>query len=579
MFAAMELAGYTASEADDLRKAISKKKADAIIEHRQKFILGALGRGISEQIAGEIFTDWENFARYGFNKSHAADYGIIAVETAFLKTHFTVEYMTAQLSGSKNETEKVAYYVIDCRSMGIDVLPPDVNVSGYDFTIEDRPNDKPAIRFGLGAIKNVGQGPVDLILQARTKGPIKDIKDFARRVDLRQLGKRALECLIKVGALDAFGGRAALLQAMDNIISFSSSHFRSLLSGQLSFFGNIEGVEDEIALPKEAYLDRRDQLEWERELIGLYISDHPLSPYMPIISHKISHFSGQLGEVNNKDKVRVAGMVTRFRDHQTKTGKIMGFVTLEDIQGSIELLLFPKTWEKYGSLVEPDRVLFAGGKVDTEGNDPKILVDELEVVEISEFPEYEPEIDITFQINEPGIEVHETGAEGLLPAEELEQLNDGQASLFMIQESSSNLFNPSKEINPINNDIEIEIENWVGKPINDETTSKIHTSPPVSLAPLVPPTDPEILLQFSDEKPRVLTVLLRTTGDKVRDIRRMRRVHGLLRSSPGRDRFAFMLMEGDHQYQVDFPNDMIGISNELMHRLLEMVGPDNVWVV
>jgi DNA polymerase-3 subunit alpha len=578
MFAAMALAGYSASEADDLRKAISKKKAEAIMEHRQKFILGAFRLGIAEQVAGDIFTDWENFARYGFNKSHAADYGIIAVETAFLKTHYTVEYMTALLSGAKNDTSKVAYYAADCRSMAIDVLPPDVSISGWDFTIEDRVDKEPAIRFGLGAIKNVGQGPVDMVLRARTDGVFKDLKDFARRVDLRQLGKRPLECLIKVGALDSFGPRPALLQAMENILSHSTYHFRSMQSGQLSFFGNVEGVEDEIVLPKEVNLDRRDQLEWEKELIGLYISDHPLSPYMSIINQKISHFSGQLGEVKDKEKVRVAGMVTRFRSHQTKTGQLMGFVTLEDIQGSIELLLFPKIWEKFGNLVETDLVLYAAGRLDAEGKEAKILVDELEIVSLSELPEFDPDLPVTAEDGRTEIEGQEPWDKPSVPAEEWLP-SEGPAvevcPLPMLEHPTI-----SQAIGTIDNFVGQEpwIETQVESQVADQGSISAVAEEPGSMFAFVPQANPQVLPEVREGNPRVLTVVLNTTGDRDRDIRRMRRVHGLLRSRPGNDRFSFLLMEGFHQYHIDFPNDMIGISTELMDSLLEMVGPDNVWV-
>ncbi len=229
-----------------LRKAISKKLADKLEKHRINFIEGATQRNIDRDTAAQIFRDWENFARYGFNKSHAADYGIIAVRTAYLKTHYAVEYMTALLSASKNDTDKVAFYISDCRSIGIDVLPADINMSEYDFTIEDRPEKNSAIRFGLGAIKNVGHGPVELILEARREGPFQGLNDFVRRVDLRQVGKRALESLIRVGAMDNFGQRRALLDVMDHCMAVSASHFRAISAGQMSIFGTVQGVNDEI---------------------------------------------------------------------------------------------------------------------------------------------------------------------------------------------------------------------------------------------------------------------------------------------------------------------------------------------
>ncbi len=392
MRAAVDIAGYTMSESDELRKAIAKKQKDKLEKHKQKFIKGAVEHGVMDHDTAEaIFNDWEEFARYGFNKSHAADYGVISVQTAYLKTHYTVEYMTALLSAEKNDTGKVAFYVADSRAMSIDVLPPDVNTSGWDFTIEDRPEQNPAIRFGLGAIKNVGQGPVDMILESRHGEPFTSLNDFVRRVDLRLVGKRALEALIKVGALDSVGDRRGLLEALDQMVAISTSHFKAAQSGQMSFFGSFAEAVDEIKLPLMPSLDTREQLEWERELLGLYVSDHPLSPYLTGLKQKITHFSKQLGEAYDKEKVTVAGMVSRFRPHQTKSGKEMGFVTLEDIQGSIELVLFPRTWAKYNALVVVDQVLLAEGKIDAAGGDPKVLVDKLEEVDLSLMEMGEPE--------------------------------------------------------------------------------------------------------------------------------------------------------------------------------------------
>jgi DNA polymerase-3 subunit alpha len=376
MNAAMQLAGYSPPDSDDLRKAISKKIKDKLLKHKQKFVHGAVERGIPEDTAEAIFEDWEEFARYGFNKSHAADYGIIAVQTGYLKCHYPEEYMTALLSVWQNDNAKVAVYVADCRRMGIDVQPPSVNISGWDFTIEDRPGGKVAIRFGLGAVKNVGHAPVDAILDARDEQPFIDINDFARRVDLRSVGKRPLECLIKVGALDEFGSRSAMLAVLDQILSISASHFRASDMGQMSMFGKATGISDEIVLPIDILeTNRREVLEWERELIGLYVSDHPLSPVMDALAQVVTHFSAQLSEAAPGEKVRVAGMVTRVRPHTTKTGKNMGFVTLEDVQGNIELVVFPRTWEQYWQTLEVDSVVLVDGKVDAQSGDPKVLVD------------------------------------------------------------------------------------------------------------------------------------------------------------------------------------------------------------
>src|SRR5688572_25713352 len=379
MRAAVELAGYTPSESDELRKAISKKKKEEIEKHRNKFVVGAVKNGMAKDIAEAIYSDWEEFARYGFNKSHAADYGVISVQTAYLKAHYPAEYMAALLSANAGKTEQVALYVAEARNMGVPVLAPEINSSSWDFAIEDaRADGKPKIRFGLGAIKNVGQAAVELIIEERDRnGTFKNLNEFARRVDLRAVGKRALECLIKVGAMDEFGNRSAMLASLDRIVSISSNHFRAAEAGQMSLFGEITGVIEDIELPDVSNVDKREMLNWERELIGLYISDHPLTPYQQTFTQIVSYFSGQLNQAQHEEKVRVAGLITVVRPYTTKTNKPMGFVTMEDVQGNIELVLFPKTWQKTHDLLKVGQIVIVEGKADTGSTPPKILVDEI----------------------------------------------------------------------------------------------------------------------------------------------------------------------------------------------------------
>ncbi|MDH5507523.1 MAG: DNA polymerase III subunit alpha, partial [Anaerolineae bacterium] len=377
MFAAMELADYSGSEADDLRKAISKKLAKKIEKHCQKFIKGAAKKGMPEETAAAIFEDWENFARYGFNKSHAVDYAVIAVQTAYLKTHYPVEYMTALLSVSQNDSDKVAAYAGDCRRMGIEVLPPDVTQSNWGFSIEEDERGQ-AIRFGLGAVKNVGKGPVDALLDSRRQQPFQTLDQLARQVDLRQVGKRALESLIKVGAFDSFGPRMALIQTMDRLVGISSTHFKAAEAGQMTFFGAASGIQETITLPEvDPDYNRREQLNWERELVGLYLSDHPLTPIMKDLQHVISHTSSELSLAAHQEHVRVAGLVNRIRYHQTKKGAEMAFVGLEDTQGVVDLVIFPRTWKKVSELIEYDKIIIVDGKVDAESGEPKILVDKI----------------------------------------------------------------------------------------------------------------------------------------------------------------------------------------------------------
>ncbi|MDO9349489.1 MAG: OB-fold nucleic acid binding domain-containing protein, partial [Anaerolineales bacterium] len=234
-----------------------------------------------------------------------------------------------------------------------------------------------AIRFGLGAVKNAGQGAVELILKARCEGPFTSLNHLARRVDLRAVGKRTLECLIKVGALDQFGRRAAMLAALDRIVAVSTAHFRAEQTGQMSLFGAATGVSDSISLPDVPDLDSREQLNWERELLGLYVSEHPLTSHMATLSQIVSYFSGQLGEAAHQEKVRVAGMVANIRPHQTKTGSMMSFVTLEDIQGNIELVVFPRTWTRFEPILEVGQIIIVEGKVDAQSSPPKVLVDNI----------------------------------------------------------------------------------------------------------------------------------------------------------------------------------------------------------
>ena len=378
MFAAMELAGYNASEADDLRKAIAKKKKKELLKHQQKFVKGAVANGIARETAEAIFHNWLEFARYGFNKSHAADYGVIAVQTAFLKAHYPAEFMAATMSVTKHDTDKIAFYVADCQQMGIPVLPPSVNASGWDFTIEGT-LEKPAIRFALGAIKNVGQGPVDAILEARGDHPFTGLTDFVHRVDLRKVTKRALESLIKAGALDDFGDRQDLLASLDHIMAVNAAHFRAKEIGQLSLFGQATGVTETIKLHSPTYRESRlTVLSWERELTGTYLSEHPLTPVRPLLEKAITHTSRQLADAPPNHRVWVGGMITDRRRITTKKGDEMGFASLEDLEGHVELVLFPRTWEQYATRLEPGKVVLVYGRVDAYGGSPKILVEQVE---------------------------------------------------------------------------------------------------------------------------------------------------------------------------------------------------------
>jgi DNA polymerase-3 subunit alpha len=562
MFAAMEMAGYTASEADDLRKAIAKKKAKALKTHREKFIQGSVDNDVDQKTATEVFDDWENFARYGFNKAHAADYGVIAVQTAFLKTHYPLEYMTALLSVFKQDSDKVALYIADCRRIGLEIMPPDVNASGYDFSSEDRGDGKVGIRFGLGAAKNVGQGAIETILEAREEdGAFNTLEEFARRVDLRKVGKRAMESLIRVGAIDSLAPRIAMMESMDRIMALSANHFRAAEAGQMSFFGQKTGVTDNLDLPPvTSDIPQRRLLSWEKELLGIYISDHPLTPYLSELTQITTHFSSELEETSQGQKVCVAGEVCHIRPYQTRTGKAMGFVTLEDLQGTIELVVFSRVWNNISTWLSEEDIVVAVGKVDRERGAVKILADQITTDfmkvnaingdhrKVAQTPPPAPvpplNSGVIAQPPVPSVEEKE-----LPPLPAADTWDNSIALTFEGQSEAASVEEPGS------------IEQAVAPQKKDrELAEAQHILPPASFE------------TFLDGEVKMVTVILETTGDRQRDALRMRRVHGLLTSYPGNDRFEFLLFEASRRYQVDFPSSTTGYCPDLHAQLTSMLG-------
>jgi DNA polymerase-3 subunit alpha len=654
MSAAVEIAGYTPSESDELRKAISKKKKEDIEKHRKKFVDGAVKNGMEKEIAEAIYSDWEEFARYGFNKSHAADYGVISVQTAYLKSHYTAEFMTALLSANAGKTEQVALYVAEARSMGVPVLPPEINSSFWDFSIEDI-DGKPNIRFGLGAIKNAGEAAVKLVIDEREKnGKFSDLNDFARRVDLRSVGKRALECLIKVGAMDGFGNRSALLASLDRVVAISSNHFRASEAGQMSLFGAMTGVTETISLPDVNNVDRREMLNWERELIGLYISDHPLTPYQQTFTQIVSYFSGQLHNAQHEEKVRVAGLITAVRPYTTKTNKPMGFVSIEDVQGNIELVLFPRTWAQYKEQMKVGQIIIVEGKADTGSTPPKILVDtirtEIKILEpldnsatlstpsfdlFDEPPPVPDDEDVksfTYKSTQPKPstppqknvpvpvkpEPPEKPAsqpkptpQPTAPRQTAEKPAPVYASKPPAEEAWDNSdvppppdnfpddwemqWQPSFEEATIAARSEPKVDNTpvsaprvqpetLQTPIKPETGEyKEVPREPIAIQPLnveqyIPPSIYVPLAKEEknkDHAPQQITMILRTTGDKDHDRRRIKTIYGTLISFHGRDRFSFQIFENGSGYLIDFPNDTTRVCPEMLERLKKLIGEES----
>ncbi len=598
MYTAMELAGYTASEADDLRKAVAKKKAKALRQHRDTFVAGAIGHGIPEATAHAIFDDWEAFARYGFPKGHAADYAVICVQTAYLKANYPIEYMTALLSVFKHVTDRVALYIAECRRMGIEVLPPDVATSGLDFQIEDRQEGMGAIRCGLGAIKNVGEGAVQAMLEAREEfGGFKDLEGFARRVDLRQVGKRALECLIKVGALDTFGARLDLLESLDRIHSFSAGHFRAKEVGQLSLFGKATGVSERLELiAASIQVSKRRQLSWERELLGTYISDHPLASHMDDLARLVTHFSAELTEEDHGSQVCVAGEVCAVRPYRTRNGKDMGFITLEDVQGTIELVVFNRLWKRVAEQVELHQIAVAKGRVDADRSEAKVLLDEL-ITDPSKIKSMQP----------VGGKRGVRSDNGPDRSVEPNSIAGGWAVGARDKGSKSNPDpgSNSGEILPAHRVAESRPEGspWKdGEPGASGSTGRGETAAETAggaesaedcdrgSAEGLPgrvmgalergalaedgSADPD----WSSNEARRVTLILRSTGDRNQDAQRMRRIHGLLNSHPGSDRYDFLVYESSRRYHLEFPNATTGYTPELHAELQILLGERAVHV-
>ncbi|MFV1858306.1 MAG: DNA polymerase III subunit alpha [Anaerolineales bacterium] len=609
MYSAMSLAGYTASEADNLRKAVAKKKAKALREQRQKFVEGAVANEIPRETADTIFDDWEAFARYGFPKGHAADYAVICVQTAYLKANYPIEYMTALLSVYMGVTDRVALYVAECRRMGLTVLPPNVNGSGLDFEIEDQ---APGIRYGLGAIKNVGYGSVEAMLQARPDEGFVDLVDFARRVDLRQVGKRAMESLIRVGALDELGARLDLLESLDRIVSYSATHFRAAEVGQLSIFGESTGVTEQLVLkPATVDVSWRRQLGWEKELLGSYVSDHPLAAKMDQLSNVVTHYSSEIGESMEGEKVTVAGEICAIRPYLTRAGKEMGFLSLEDLQGTIELVVFQRLWEKISSDIELNQIVVVNGRVDGNRGEPKLLVDSIDhdLAKASRAkgnvanqpagrgstaraahsgsdssPRVAPQ-----QSNQPLAteEVAKVGAgEGNGEIPDAEQPTHEPAAAPSIPNEPALADDtagtqPAAELPSISKDLELGDD----APVAGGAPVQAVQAPPV---PVLGAHSDEI--QFSQDllsdylavwqgpEPSMVTILLRSSGDRQRDIRRMRRIHALLASYPGTDRLAFTVYEDAGRYDLAFPNSSTRYTPELHTKLLRLVGDNCVHV-
>jgi len=374
---ASDLAGFTLGEADLLRRAMGKKKPEIIAGLRSQFVEGAVKNGVDAEIAGQIFDLMEYFAGYGFNKSHSAAYALVTYQTAYLKANFPAPYMAALLTSVKDNTDKVAVYVEECRRMQIMVLPPDVNESRESFTVVDN-----KIRFGLAAIKNVGLGAVEAIIEARDReGPFTCFADFCRRLDTRVINRRVLENLIKAGALDSLGHhRAQLMAAIDSGLALAQQSQKERKNGQLSlldFWGDAAEETLTLSMPEVKPYPRGELLALEKEALGLYISGHPLEEYRQALVERTSAAVTDLPELEAESTVTLGGMLTMVKKIATRRGEPMAFGTLEDLTGGVEVVFFPRIYQQYAALIVPDRVLLLRGRVNNGGEAVKVIAEEV----------------------------------------------------------------------------------------------------------------------------------------------------------------------------------------------------------
>jgi len=387
------LGGIPLREAYALIKAIGKKKEKVIKAEKKRFVEGCIDKGLNDTQANEIFDLIERFAGYGFNKSHATRYSFVAYQTAWLKCYYPVEFMAALLTYEMGSTDKVVDYIGECREMGIEVLPPDINESFVDFTVvynkeHDSRKDSGVIRFGLAAVKGVGEKAVEQIITARENvGRFKSLFHFCENVDLRAVNKQVIEALVKAGAFDNLGGsRAQMMAAMEKAMQVGASMQADKASGQMNFFGaggfgQDEQSQEQQALPDVQPWGEQQMLQYEKEVLGFYVTSNPLSKHADMISVYSTVNTSQLTQKSEGREVIIGGMVTKVRHIVTRNGRNAGakmaVFELEDVQGKCEVVMFPKVLEKFNELLEIDNIVFVKGTVDCRRENPNIICDEL----------------------------------------------------------------------------------------------------------------------------------------------------------------------------------------------------------
>lgn len=385
---ARDMAGYTLGGADMLRRAMGKKKPEEMAKQREIFTEGAIKNNIDESIATYIFDLMEKFAGYGFNKSHSAAYALVAYQTAWLKAHYPAAFMAAVMSSDMDNTDKVVVFIEECREMKLQICPPDINISDFRFTV----NDKGQIVYGIGAIKGVGENAIeDLLRERKANGQFAGLYDLCKRVDLRKVNRRVLEALIRAGALDSIDpNRAAHMAELTTALRVAEQHGKMALAGQNDLFGlGDEDDEEETQAYSQAVepWPEKEKLEAEKQTLGLFLSGHPIAEYLPELKYITHGGLGSLeidaGKVRGKMEARVAGLIVELRTRQTKQGRMMGFATLDDRSGRLEVAAFSNVFDKYRHLLNKDNILVAEGSlaIDDFSNSLRMTAEKLYSIE------------------------------------------------------------------------------------------------------------------------------------------------------------------------------------------------------
>lgn len=393
-----EMCGFTGGQADTLRKGIGKKDPKIMAKIKSEFIEGAIKTvGADRKLMEKFWKQLEDFAAYCFNKAHSACYAMIAYQTAYLKAHYPAAFMAALMTSDYDNTDRLAIEVNECKHMGLEVLPPDVNQSFVEFAVI--PGEE-KIRFSMAAIKNVGTGAVEEIIRARSEGPFKSLEDFFNKVNPRVVNKKALDSLVKSGALDGFGDRSILLGNLETFLAYGSRNQKQQSSGQTDLFGSLEEGSEHIAPKLQLRTDTEthtvnEQLLWERELLGIYLSQHPLDHYTAIIEDQATPIKEVLNARDGK-AVTIGGIITDSREITTKNGQKMAFIKLTDPTGDLEIIAFPKVFKEAEGSLERDNVIIAKGKIsrkDKNGNaldEVKVLIDSIQQITHETAAAYQP---------------------------------------------------------------------------------------------------------------------------------------------------------------------------------------------